>query len=67
MLLAGVRCADANWSSDIFEAAAALFGVEVAVRLGYRLVQLEGHSINVKRAIDCSKAVSFIFRPQSKR
>lgn len=54
ILVAGVRCAVATWSSDISEAAAVLFCVEVAVRLGYRSVHLEGDSINVIRTIESS-------------
>lgn len=52
ILLAGVRTTRASWSAEISEMAAALFGVEVVVRLGYRLMHIEGDAINVVRAID---------------
>lgn len=52
ILLAVVRSLNANWSPEVSEAAAALYGVELTVRFGYRCVHLEGDAINVVRAID---------------
>lgn len=52
LLAAGIRRVRAKWSFDVCEAAAALFGAELVVRLGHRLVQLEGGSLNVVHAIE---------------
>ena len=52
LLLVGIRRVKALWSLEISEAAAVLFGLEIAIRFGYCLVHLEGDSMNVVRAID---------------
>lgn len=50
-LVARVRRVRANWSVEIGECAAALFGVELALRYGYSMTQLEGDSMIVVQAI----------------
>ncbi|CAO2822409.1 unnamed protein product [Amaranthus hypochondriacus] len=52
LLLAAVRRNRCNWDVDVSEAAAALFGVELAVRFGYNNIQLEGDFMNVISAIE---------------
>lgn len=47
LLAAGVRRSNSLWNVDVTEAYAAKFGVELAVRLGYRQVYLEGDALNV--------------------
>lgn len=42
----------ANWSVEISECAAALFGVELALRYGYSMTQLESDSMVVVQAIE---------------
>ncbi|CAO2816134.1 unnamed protein product [Amaranthus hypochondriacus] len=59
LLLAGVRRVHAHWSPVIAEMAAAVYGVEVAIRMGYRFVHLEGDNATVieyinKGAASCS-------------
>ena len=52
LLMAGVHRVNSLWSLEVCEAAAALYGMELAVRFGYHIVHLEGDSMNVVRSID---------------
>lgn len=47
MLLMGTRRVEANWNAHISEASDALFAVEIARRMGYEYVHLEGESLVV--------------------
>ena len=47
LLAAGVRRMRALWPPDISELAVAIFGVELAIRLGFSNIQLEGDNVNV--------------------
>ena len=51
IVVAGVRRVKARWSVEVSEAAAALFGLEIAVRFGFGKVQLEGDAMGVVSAI----------------
>lgn len=46
ILLGGVRHVNSLWSPKVCEVVAALFGMELAVQFGYRLVHLEGNCMN---------------------
>lgn len=45
--MAGTRRIHANWSADISEAEAALYGLTLARRMGYKNIHLEGDALNV--------------------
>ena len=47
ILVVRVRKADQLWSVEMWEAAVALFGIELASNLGYMFVHLEGDALNV--------------------
>lgn len=51
LMLTGTRLVQASWSVEATEAAAALYGLELAHRLGYDRVHLEGDAMNVIHAI----------------
>lgn len=52
VLLTSTRSIRANWSVPISEAATALFGLEVAKRMGYEAIHLEGDSMTVLNLIN---------------
>lgn len=52
LLAAGTRRIEAQWSVEASEAAAALFGMELALRLDYQYIQLEEDAINVVQTIE---------------
>lgn len=60
-LLTGTRRSKANQSPLTTEAAAALFGLETAARLGYDNIHLEGDSLTVLHAIQCKELGSTYF------
>ncbi|XP_057543284.1 uncharacterized protein LOC130821510 [Amaranthus tricolor] len=51
VLLTGTRCVEPNWSVRISEAAAALFALDIARRMGHGYVHFEGNSLTVINAI----------------
>ena len=51
ILLVGVRRIKARWPVEVSEAAAALFGLQVAARNNFELVHMEGDSLNVISAV----------------
>ncbi|XP_021754195.1 uncharacterized protein LOC110719519 [Chenopodium quinoa] len=51
LLLVAVRNTGCVWPSEMAEAATARYGIEIARRMGYEKVVLEGDAINVVRAI----------------
>ena len=51
VLITGTQHIQANWSVDVTEAAAALYGLEVAHRAGYGEIHLEGDALTVTNAI----------------
>lgn len=51
VILTGTRYVQASWSVEVTEAAAALYGLEVAHRSGYNHIHLEGDAISVINAI----------------
>ena len=59
--LTGARRFMANWSVHITEAAAAMFAIELAQRLGYGDIYLEGDSLTVLNAISKKEAGSTYF------
>jgi reverse transcriptase-like protein len=52
LLVAGVRRIKSLWPVDICEAAAALFGIQVALRIGCEYIHLKGDSLSVISAIN---------------
>ncbi|CAO2841130.1 unnamed protein product [Amaranthus hypochondriacus] len=58
LLAVGVRRSKSLWSVDMAEAYAAKFGIELAVRLGYSRIHLEGDALNIisKIATGCEGA-----------
>ncbi|CAO2828302.1 unnamed protein product [Amaranthus hypochondriacus] len=52
LLVAGVRRIKSLWPVDICEAAAALFGLQVALKTGCENIHLEGDSLSVISAIN---------------
>ena len=52
LLVAGVHRYKAQWSIEVSEAAAALFGLEIVVRFGFEYIQLEGDSLNAVSSIE---------------
>ena len=52
LLAAGVKRVCALWSLDISELAAAVYGMELAIFLGYSYVQHEGDNLNVMKSIN---------------
>lgn len=54
LLATGVRRVPASWATEVSELAAALFGVELALRMGYNQIHLEGDNAAVSKA--CTNA-----------
>ena len=51
LLAVGVRRVQALWPPDISELMAAVFGIEMAIRLGYDYIHIEGGNVNVMKSI----------------
>ncbi|CAO2816818.1 unnamed protein product [Amaranthus hypochondriacus] len=51
VLLTGTRLCQANWDVEASEAMAAKYGLEIARRMGYDQIHLEGDALNVISAI----------------
>lgn len=51
IILTGTRKVQARWNVELSEAFAALYGLKVASRMGYKRIHLEGDAFNVMAAL----------------
>lgn len=59
LLIAGVRRIDARWPVEVCETAVGLFGIELALRLGYEYIHLEGDALTVVQTIESKREDCF--------